>query len=198
MGKIDKNELLEGVRNIIQEGFKRDAETYDGTTKFNIHRYVNGLIEEGHKNPDLMSYLLNYNTALNSGAKDFLLFEQFGQGLTRFAKGNSSVKKVIDAMNETLATDGAALVGFRLIESIGDPMVKDDVTRAFNMYLNDKCDDTRNEMVEAIEPLVMASDPIGMKLNLLITEDSSMSANFIHEDYINEAEEKKLQEKLQA
>ena len=83
MGKLNKSELLEGVRNIIQESFNRDTENFDGTTKFNIHRYVNGLIEEGHKNPELMSYLVNYNNALANGAQDFMLFEQFGQGLAK-------------------------------------------------------------------------------------------------------------------
>ena len=44
----------------------------------------------------------------------------------------------------------------------------------------------------------MVSDPVAMKINLLITEDSSMSANFIHTDYVNEAEAKNFNEKLQA
>lgn len=198
MSKLDKNELLEGVRNIIAEGFNRDVESLDGTKKFNIHRYVTGLIEEGHKNPDLMTYLLKYDNALNNGVKDFTIFEQFGQGLTQYAKGNAAVKNVIKQMNETLATDGASLVGFQLIEKIEDPYIKDDVTKAFNRYIADKCADTRDELVEALEPLLMVSDPIAMKLNLLITEDSSMSANFIHTDFINEAENKALQEKIQA
>lgn len=198
MSKLDKNELLEGVRNIIAEGFNRDVESLDGTKKFNIHRYVTGLIEEGHKNPDLMTYLLKYDNALNNGVKDFTIFEQFGQGLTQYAKGNAAVKNVIKQMNETLATDGASLVGFQLIEKIEDPYVKDDVTNAFNRYIADKCADTRDELVEALEPLLMVSDPVAMKINLLITEDSSMSANFIHTDFINEAENKALQEKIQA
>lgn len=52
MGKLNKNELLEGVRNIIQESFNRDTENFDGTTKFNIHRYVNGLIERDIRTPN--------------------------------------------------------------------------------------------------------------------------------------------------
>jgi len=39
MGNI-KNELLEGVRSIIDEGFKRDVNDFDNKTKFNIRRYV--------------------------------------------------------------------------------------------------------------------------------------------------------------
>lgn len=121
MGKLNKSELLEGVRNIIQESFNRDTENFDGTTKFNIYRYVNGLIEEGHKNPELMNYLINYNNALANGAQDFMLFEQFGQGLAKYAKGNKSIKSVIEQMNNTLATDGANLVGYQLIEQIENP-----------------------------------------------------------------------------
>lgn len=33
MGKLNKSELLEGVRNIIQESFNRDTENFDGTNK---------------------------------------------------------------------------------------------------------------------------------------------------------------------
>lgn len=198
MAKLNKNELLEGVRNIIEESFNRDVKSLDCSTKFNIHRYVNGLIEEGHKNPELMTYLLRYDSALNNGAKDFLLFEQFGQGLAQYAKGNKSVKAVIEKMNDTLATDGAALVGLQLIERIQDAYLRDTVSEAFNRYVDDKCAETRDALIEALEPMLMASDPIAMKLNLLITEDSSMSANFIHTDYVNESDAQRLADKLQA
>ena len=43
----------------------------------------------------------------------------------------------------------------------------------------------------------MVSDPTAMKLNLLITEDTSMSGNFIHTDFIDEEQEQELNEKLQ-
>jgi hypothetical protein len=39
MGNI-KNELLEGVRSIIDEGFKTDPNSFDNKTKFNIRKYV--------------------------------------------------------------------------------------------------------------------------------------------------------------
>ena len=59
-----------------------------------------------------MSYLLRYDTALNSGIQDFMIFEQFGQGLLNYSKGNKSVKNVINKMNETLENDGSSLIGF--------------------------------------------------------------------------------------
>ena len=197
MGKLNKNELLEGVRNIIQESFNRDTESFDGTTKFNIHRYVNGLIEEGHKNPELMSYLINYNNALANGAQDFMLFEQFGQGLAKYAKGNKSIKTVIEQMNNTLATDGANLVGYQLIEQIENPLTKDNIKYLYNQYVANKCQETKDNLVEALSPLVEDGDPVATKLNILLTEESSMSANFIHADYVNESEVKNFEKKLQ-
>lgn len=111
MGNI-KNELLEGVRSIIDEGFKTESNSFDNKTKFNIRKYVQDLIEEGHKNPELMNYLIKYDNALNQGVEDFMIFEQFGNGLTRFAKANKSVKSVLESMNKTLSKDGASLIGF--------------------------------------------------------------------------------------
>ena len=197
MGKLNKSELLEGVRNIIQESFNRDTENFDGTTKFNIHRYVNGLIEEGHKNPELMSYLINYNNALANGAQDFMLFEQFGQGLAKYAKGNKSIKSVIEQMNNTLATDGANLVGYQLIEQIENPLTKDNIKYLYNQYVANKCQETKDNLVEALSTLVEDGDPVATKLNILLTEESSMSANFIHADYVNESEVKNFEKKLQ-
>lgn len=197
MGKLNKSELLEGVRNIIQESFNRDTENFDGTTKFNIHRYVNGLIEEGHKNPELMNYLINYNNALANGAQDFMLFEQFGQGLAKYAKGNKSIKTVIEQMNNTLATDGANLVGYQLIEQIENPLTKDNIKYLYNQYVANKCQETKDNLVEALSPLVEDGDPVATKLNILLTEESSMSANFIHADYVNESEVKNFEKKLQ-
>lgn len=197
MGKLNKSELLEGVRNIIQESFNRDTENFDGTTKFNIHRYVNGLIEEGHKNPELMSYLVNYNNALANGAQDFMLFEQFGQGLAKYAKGNKSIKSVIEQMNNTLATDGANLVGYQLIEQIENPLTKDNIKYLYNQYVANKCQETKDNLVEALSSLVEDGDPVATKLNILLTEESSMSANFIHADYVNESEVKNFEKKLQ-
>jgi hypothetical protein len=63
-----------------------------------------------------MNYLIKYDNALNQGIEDFMIFEKFGNGLTRFAKANKSVKAVIESMNKTLSEDGASLVGFQLIE----------------------------------------------------------------------------------
>ena len=43
----------------------------------------------------------------------------------------------------------------------------------------------------------MVSDPIAMKFNVLISEESAISPNFIHSDFVNESQENELQERLQ-
>jgi len=112
MSNLNKDELLQGVRNIIDEEFSSNAPASDWSNKFGIRKYINALIEEGHKNPKLMSYLMEYDRAINNGAKEFMIFEDFGNGLTTFAKGNKAVKNVIESMNKTLASYGVPLVGF--------------------------------------------------------------------------------------
>ncbi|MBO6273690.1 hypothetical protein J6O48_13075 [bacterium] len=114
MKDLNKKDLLEGVKTIINDSFDNDfdSEKVDETSKFNIRKYIYELLEEGYKNPKLMSYIHEYETALDNGAKDFLLFERFGNGLTKFSRANKKVKAVIEKMNKLLATDGVALVGF--------------------------------------------------------------------------------------
>lgn len=100
-------------------------------------------------------------------------------------------------MNNTLATDGANLVGYQLIEQIENPLTKDNIKYLYNQYVANKCQETKDNLVEALSPLVEDGDPVATKLNILLTEESSMSANFIHADYVNESEVKNFEKKLQ-
>lgn len=197
MSNLNKDELLKGVRNIIDEEFSSSAPTQDWRNKFGIKKYINALLEQGHKNPKLMSFLIRYDKAITDGTKEFMIFEDFGNGLTKFASGNPTVKKVIENMNQTLASYGMPLVGFQLIERLRDVNVADMSKDAFNNYLNDKCDETKNIMYDILESSIMANDPAAVKLNLLLTDDSAMSPNFIHEDYVSEQEAEELEERLQ-
>lgn len=197
MSNLNKDELLKGVRNIIDEQFSSNAPVQDWTNKFGIKKYINALLEQGHKNPKLMSFLIAYDNAITNGTKEFMMFEDFGKGLTTFASGNPTVKKVIENMNQTLASYGMPLVGFQLIERLRDPGVADLSKDAFNNYLNDKCEETKNMMYDILESSIMANDPAAVKLNLLLTDDSAMSPNFIHEDYVSEQEAEELEERLQ-
>ena len=115
MAKISRSEFLSNIRNILNESMNANTE-FDGTEKFGIRRFVSGLVEEGNKNPRLMSYLLKYDKFLNEGTKDFILFNQFGQGLGEFAKGNRSIKSVLEQMNNVLASSGNELETFLVIE----------------------------------------------------------------------------------
>lgn len=67
----------------------------------------------------------------------------------------------------------------------------------YNQYVANKCQETKDNLVEALSPLVEDGDPVATKLNILLTEESSMSANFIHADYVNESEVKNFEKKLQ-
>ena len=94
MAKITKDEFLNNIHDIINEGMNINYdEKVDNTKKFNIHHYVTSLLEDGQRNPKLMTYLNNYHQYLNNNdVKEFMVFEQFGQGLAQFAtnySGNS-------------------------------------------------------------------------------------------------------------
>lgn len=199
MKDLNKKDLLEGVKTIINDSFDNDfdSEKVDETSKFNIRKYIYELLEEGYKNPKLMSYIHEYETALDNGAKDFLLFERFGNGLTKFSRANKKVKAVIEKMNKLLATDGVALVGFQLIENLRDPNVKERVTYAFNKYLTDKCKENKDIIIEQLEMPILNNDPAAIKLSTLLAEDAKLSPNFIHSDYISERDEAEFNRQLQ-
>lgn len=195
--KINRDELLKDVRKIINESIQEKPTVYDVTKKFNIRRYVTGLIEEGHKNPELMNMLVKYDNALTNGAKDFMIFEQFGNELARFSTGNRSIKKIIKEMNETLRDDSLALTGYQLIENIDDPYIKGIVSDAFTNYVTDPCANTLNVFIDALDMVYSTNEPLAMKLNLLITKDSDMSDRFIHDDYVDDNQYEELNNKLQ-
>ena len=55
METINRNELQDAIRGIVNEELRTECKKpYDGTTIFNIDRYINGLMSEGKTNPKLM------------------------------------------------------------------------------------------------------------------------------------------------
>jgi hypothetical protein len=118
MAKITKDEFLNNIHDIINEGMNINYdEKVDNTKKFNIHHYVTSLLEDGQRNPKLMTYLNNYHQYLNNNdVKEFMVFEQFGQGLAQFATNNKDVKRVINQMNETIDNYGHELEAYMIIE----------------------------------------------------------------------------------
>lgn len=197
MENLNKDELMSAIHSMINEGLRSEHEAYDGTTKFNIRRYVNGLIEEGHRNPKLMSYLLEYERALNEGEKDFLLFEQFGRGLEKFAKGNKSIKNVLTQMNETLKECGYSLPAFRVIESIDDEYAKKIMFEAYNDYLKDKNEYTKSNVLEAIDNLQDYDENAAMRLTVFVTEDVNRSPEFFATKFINEAQQMTIDKRIE-
>lgn len=171
MAKITKTEFLENIQNIINEGLTPNQHV-DHTKKFEIGRYVAGLFESGQRDPKLMTYLNNYNNLLNSGnTKEFMLFEQFGQGLTKYATGNKAVKNVINEMNDTINNYGNELEAYRLIECIQNPATQDAVRCAYDNYLDEEDDDSRKILIDAIDYCDQEHDPVAPKLMIIITND---------------------------
>lgn len=187
MPKITKKEFLNNIDNIINEGMNTNPHEYDGTQLFNIHKYITDLIVEGQKNPGLMSYLIEYDNALKSGKKDFLLFESFGRGLSRYAKGNKAVKDVINAMNETLNKYGNELQSYLIIEGINDPYANKVIKDAYNTYIAEPTRDTKDNLLEALDVLFKQDERTASKLHVLISENAANNIPFF-DTYLNESE----------
>ena len=196
MAKISRSEFLNNIRNIINEGMNNDYSDFDGSEKFGIRRYVTGLIEEGYKNPAVMSYLVRFDNRLNNGEKEFMLFEEFGQGLARFAKGNSAIKSVINQMNETLAEAGNELETFMLIENIQEPYAQKVIKDAYNTYVAEKSYDAKSAVVEALDILYQTNDQLAERINVLITEDSACSLPSFS-TFVNESEYEAVSKKIE-
>ena len=196
MAKISRSEFLDNIRNIINEGMDNDYSDYDGTEKFGIRRYVTGLVEEGYKDPKLMSFLVRFDHRLNEGEKEFMLFEEFGQGLAQFAKANKTVKSVIAQMNETLATAGNELEGYMLIEHIQEPYAQKVVKDAYNTYVAEKSYDSKANLVEALDVLYQTNDQLAERLNVLITEDAVHSLPSFS-TFVNESEYDSVSKKIE-
>ena len=196
MAKISRSEFLDNIRNIINEGMDNDYSDFDGTEKFGIRRYVTGLVEEGYKDPKLMSFLVRFDHRLNEGEKEFMLFEEFGQGLSKFAKANKAVKSVITQMNETLAQSGNELEGYMLIENIQEPYAQKVVKDAYNTYIAEKSYDSKANLVEALDVLYQTNDQLAERLNVLITEDAVHSLPAFS-TFVNESEYDSVSKKIE-
>lgn len=196
MAKISRSEFLDNIRNIINEGMNDDYSGFDGTEKFGIRRYVTGLVEEGYKNPALMSYLVRFDRRLNEGEKEFMLFEEFGQGLAKYAKANSTIKSVITQMNETLASAGNELEIYMLIEKIQEPYAQKVIKEAFNSYIAEKTYDTKDSVLEALDILYQSNDKLAERINVLLTEDSACSLPAFS-TFVNESEYESVTKKIE-
>lgn len=145
-----------------------------------------------------MTYLNNYFRVLeNKQAKEFTLFEQFGNGLTNFASGNLEVKKIINEMNETASNYGNELEAFMLIEQIQDPAAQEAVRDAYNNYLNCEDEKSCNLLIDAVDLVNQQQDPVGPQLTIIITNDSSSRLPKInYEDDLTISKFEEIQQKI--
>lgn len=174
MAKITKDEFLNNIHDIINEGMNINYdEKVDNTKKFNIHHYVISLLEDGQRNPKLMTYLNNYHQYLNNNdVKEFMVFEQFGQGLAQFATNNKDVKRVINQMNETIDNYGHELEAYMIIEQIQNLASQDLVREAYDNYLESEDENSRDILIDAIDMVEAEGDPAAHKLTIIITADA--------------------------
>lgn len=195
--KIDRKELKDSIKNIINEGLRSDLrETPDMTSVFGIKKYINGLVEQAQKNPKLMSYVMRFNESLSRGAKDFMLFEQFGKGLEQFATGNKVIKGVINEMNSVLEKHGTELQAFKLIENIKDDYVRENIRETYNEYLADPCDETKSMVLEANDNLFNLNESQALQMNLYITNTANNNPQYFSTSYVTESSQEDLNKRL--
>ena len=97
---LNVSEMKEDIRNIIAESY-REKNAPDATSRFNISQYVEHLLATT-KTPALTSFLMRVDESIKQGVPQFMLFEQFGDGLKQFSD-IIEVSKVITLMNETMS-----------------------------------------------------------------------------------------------
>lgn len=198
MEGINKEELKDSIRNIINEGLRSDLhETPDMTSVFGIRKYINGLVEQAQRNPKLMSYIMRFNESLDRGGKDFMLFEQFGKGLEQFATGNKIIKGVINEMNEVIKEHGNELNAFKLIETINDDYVRETVRESYNEFVADPCDETRAMALESIENLFSLNESLGMQMNLYITNTANNAPEYFSTGFVNESAQEEMDRRIE-
>lgn len=194
--QLSKTELTSAIQQIINESLQ-ETKSLDGTKVFNIRRYVNGLIEEGHKNPKLMTFLIGYENMLNNGAKDFMLYEQFGKGLEEFARGNKVIKSILETMNEVMREHASELKAYVIIENIPDAYSQNLIREAYNEFLADKSDFTKSNLLESIQGLYDINDYAANSLMTIVAESVQNDADYFQTRFMNESAQASLERRLE-
>lgn len=194
---MDKNEDVKAsIRQIITESIQNEMnDTPDGSVVFNIQRYIDGLLGEGKRNPDLMSYLMRYNERIKHGGKQFMMFESFGTGLRQFSTGNKNVKDVLKKMDNILDENFTELCGFKLIEDINDDYVKESIRESYNRYIAEPCEETRSELLEEIDNLRNFNPALADMFIVNITETAQEKPYFFGGEVVNEEQQIELEKR---
>lgn len=139
------------MRNIVNEAFK-EKNAPDLTKKFNIKRFISGLLENS-KTPKLTSFLNRYNKYIQDGMPEYLLYESFADGLKNFETGNKQVAAAMQTINENLRENSNLLQMFKLASEVTDEIVYADLFESINLFYSDKNDMSRDILLESIDNL---------------------------------------------
>lgn len=142
---------------------------------FKIQSYVDTLLESNAGMNQRLSHFLNeYKKVLAEGAtKEFMLYEEFGHGLSNFISGNKAVKNVINEMNANLATYGKELNTYKLMECICDDAAKCACEDAYTNYLEANDAKSKAILVNAVDVLEQSGDPVAPQLTIVIANPNA-------------------------
>ena len=149
--KEQEAQIKQDLRNIVNEAFK-EKNAPDLTKKFNIKRFISGLLENS-KTPKLTSFLNRYNKYIQDGMPEYLLYESFADGLKNFETGNKQVAAAMQTINENLRENSNLLQMFKLASEVTDEIVYADLFESINLFYSDKNDMSRDILLESIDNL---------------------------------------------
>ena len=182
-------QIRQDLRNIVNEAFQ-EKNAPDMTQKFTINRFVTGLLEES-KNPRLTSYLLRYNEELqkDNHQPEFLLYEQFAEGLQNFVGSNKAVKSVIETINENLSENQNVLNAFKLASQINDDQIQSEVMEAMNYFFANPNDMTRDILNDTLNSLCEFQDYaiISARISEIVNGIASAEPEQFSTSAVNEA-----------
>ena len=165
---------------------------------FKIQSYVDSLLESNVANTRLTHFLSEYQKTLNNGTtKEFMIFEEFGHGLANFASNNKSVKKVINEMNNALATYGKELNTYKLMECICDDNAKCACEDAYTNYLAAQDSQSKAILVNAVDVLEQSGDPVAPQLTVIIANPNAQLEPQQISTFDNESKFTEIQRKIE-
>lgn len=153
------NISAEEIRKIVNEAFT-EKQAPDLTTRFNYDKFIASLMTES-KNPKLTSYLLRQKELLEQNAKtvpQYMMYEQFAEGLATFASTSKQVKSVINEINENLRENNGLFKCLKFAHEIQDENLHRDVMESISRFYADPNDMTRDMLMESLEILEQSTD----------------------------------------
>ena len=166
---------------------------------FKIQSYVDALLEaNAGTNQRLSHFLSEYQKVLaEDGVKEFMLYEEFGHGLSNFVSANKAVKKVINEMNTNLATYGKELNTYKLMECICDDAAKCACEDAYTNYL--ECQDAKSKAIlcDACDALEQSGDPVAPQLTIVIANPNAQLEPQQISTFDNESKFTEIQRKIE-